>query len=61
MSERLPKHEQIKDLRLLLDEFTLDSGLMTPTLKVKRSAVEKRFAALIEDMYARVGGSRAKD
>ncbi len=61
VSERLPKHEQIKDLRLLLDEFTLDSGLMTPTLKVKRSAVEKRFAALIEDMYSRVGGSRAKD
>ncbi len=53
-SSKRPKHEQIKDLRLLLDEFTLDSGLLTPTLKVKRAEVERRFAALIQDMYAGV-------
>ncbi|HOB05515.1 MAG TPA: long-chain fatty acid--CoA ligase [Propionibacteriaceae bacterium] len=60
VSDLRPKHEQIKDLRLLLEEFTLDSGLVTPTLKVKRSEVERRFAALIEDMYAKVtaGGSK---
>lgn len=58
VSDQRPKHEQIRDLRLLPDDFTLDSGLLTPTLKVKRAEVEKRFAALIEDMYAKVGGGR---
>lgn len=60
LTEKLPKQEQIKDLRLLLEDFTLDNGLLTPTLKVKRRQVEERFAALIEDMYARVSEVRHK-
>lgn len=57
VSDKLPKYEQIKDLRLLLDDFTLDSGLLTPTLKVKRAEVERRFSALIQDMYAGSGAT----
>jgi long-chain acyl-CoA synthetase len=33
------------------DEFTTDNGLLTPTLKVRRQAVEDRYAALIEACY----------
>ncbi len=54
VSAKLPRYEQIRDLRLLLEEFTMENGLLTPTLKVRRREVEKRFAALIEEMYAKV-------
>lgn len=53
VTSKLPSHEQFKDLRVLFEEFTLENGLLTPTLKVKRREVEKRFSDLIEDMYAK--------
>ncbi|MGO4958086.1 AMP-dependent synthetase/ligase [Luteococcus sp. Sow4_B9] len=54
LTEKLPSHEQIRDLRVLLEEFTLDNGLLTPTLKVKRREVEKRFSETIDDMYVKL-------
>ena len=60
LTAKLPSHEQIKDLRVLIEEFTMDNGLLTPTLKVKRREVEKRFAAVIDDMYARVAEFRGR-
>ena len=53
LTERLAHHEQIRDLRVLLEDFTLDNGLLTPTLKIRRREVEKRFKDLIDDMYAK--------
>ncbi len=58
LTERLASYEQIRDLRLLVDEFTQENGLLTPTLKVKRKEVERRFAQLVDDMYARAGKPR---
>jgi long-chain acyl-CoA synthetase len=58
LTEKLPRHEQIRDLRLLPDGFTLENGLLTPTLKVKRKEVEARFAQLVDEMYAKVGKPR---
>ena len=60
LTERLPSQEQIKDLRVALEEFTMENGLLTPTLKVRRRQVEERFSALIEDMYAKVQERRAR-
>ena len=60
LTEKLPSQERIKDLRVALEEFTMDNGLLTPTLKVKRRQVEERFASLIEDMYAKVQGRRTR-
>lgn len=59
LTDRLPSQEKVKDLRVMLEELTMDNGLLTPTLKVKRRQVEERFSALIEDMYAKV--TQAKD
>jgi len=61
MTSKLAQHEQIRDLRILLEEFSQDNGLLTPTLKVRRREVEKRFAQAIEDMYARVAEFRHRD
>lgn len=58
LTAKLPKHEQIADLRVLLEGFTQENGMLTPTLKVKRKEVEKRFAQLVEEMYSRAGMSR---
>jgi long-chain acyl-CoA synthetase len=58
LTAKLAKHEQIRDLRLLVEEFTQENGLLTPTLKVKRKEVEQRFAQLVEDMYAKAGKGR---
>ncbi|MCP9432794.1 AMP-dependent synthetase/ligase [Cutibacterium acnes] len=58
ITEKLPHQEQIRDLRVLWDEFTTDNGLLTPTLKVRRREVEKRFAEIVEEMYARLAARR---
>ncbi len=47
----LSQFERIKKLRLLPREFTIESGELTPTLKVKRKAVEQNWAQVIEDVY----------
>jgi long-chain acyl-CoA synthetase len=47
----LSQFERIKKFRLLPREFTIESGELTPTMKVKRKAVEQNRAADIDDMY----------
>lgn len=44
-------HEKIRDFRLIEDPFTVENGMMTPTLKLKRKVVEKNYGDLIESMY----------
>jgi long-chain acyl-CoA synthetase len=44
--------EQIKKVRLLADEWTIDSGELTPSLKIKRKVIEAKYAKEIEEMYA---------
>lgn len=56
VTDRLPSQERFKDLRVLWEDFTMENGLLTPTLKVRRREVEKRFAEVIDDMYAKYPG-----
>jgi long-chain acyl-CoA synthetase len=44
-------YERIRRVALLPHEFTIDSGELTPTLKVKRRVIDERFGDLIEDLY----------
>jgi len=44
--------EQIKKFTLLTDEWTIDTGELTPTMKLKRRAIMQKFANEIENMYA---------
>jgi long-chain acyl-CoA synthetase len=37
----LAKHEQVEKIVVMKEDWTVDNGLMTPTLKVKRNQVEK--------------------
>ena len=47
-------HEKIRDFRLVRDPFTVDNEMMTPTLKLKRRAIETAYADTIDEMYAEV-------
>jgi long-chain acyl-CoA synthetase len=47
----LARFEQVKAFRVLPAPLTVDGGHLTPTLKVKRRAVERAYSALIEDMF----------
>lgn len=48
----LPRHEQIKEFAALPAEFSIATGELTPTLKVKRRVVEERWGDAIEALYA---------
>ena len=49
----LPQHEKIRQIELLPEEFTIDSGELSPTHKVKRRAVEERYRDVIEEIFRR--------
>ncbi|MEV2253152.1 AMP-dependent synthetase/ligase [Streptomyces sp. NPDC050147] len=44
---------RIRDFALLDEDFTVESGLLTPSLKVRRRAVTERYAGVVEGLYAR--------
>lgn len=43
--------EQIKKFALLANEWTIDTGELTPSLKVKRKVIEQKYSAEIERIY----------
>jgi long-chain acyl-CoA synthetase len=51
-SKELASHEKIRDFRLVSDEFTVETGELTPTLKVKRRIIEDKYAHLINDIFS---------
>lgn len=50
-TEHLPGYEQIRGFTLVPEEFTMDNGMLTPTLKVKRREAARRYAGDIKEMY----------
>ncbi len=50
-NEKLASFETIKKFRVL-EEFTIENELLTPTMKVKRNVVMERFADVIDEMYS---------
>jgi len=47
----LAKFETPKKIALLEHDFTVESGEMTPTLKVKRRVIDQRYKSLIDALY----------
>lgn len=50
-TEGLGNFETVKKVRLLPAELTVESGELTPTLKVRRRIVDEKHRKLIEEMY----------
>ena len=51
-NSELAGYEQVKRFALLPAEFSVATGELTPTLKVKRRVVEERWKEVIEEIYA---------
>jgi long-chain acyl-CoA synthetase len=49
--DNLAHFEKPKRVVLIEQDFTIDSGELTPTLKVKRRTVDRKFRALIDAAY----------
>jgi long-chain acyl-CoA synthetase len=47
-----PGYAQVHGITCTLEPWTIDNGLITPTLKLKRNRIMEHFAADIERMYA---------
>jgi len=47
-----PGYAKIRRITVQLEPWTIDNGMMTPTLKIKRLVVIKHFSKQIEKMYA---------
>ena len=49
--KKLANYERVRKFILLDKPFTIESGEITPSLKIKRQYVEERYQDLIEQMY----------
>jgi long-chain acyl-CoA synthetase len=49
--KKLANYERVRKYVLLDRPFTIESGEITPSLKIKRKYVEERYQDLIEQMY----------
>lgn len=51
LTPNLARYERIKKVALLEDEFTIEGGELTPTLKVKRRVIDEKYRDVIERVY----------
>lgn len=52
LTRELADYERIRRIALLPEEFTIDKGELTPTLKVKRRIIDQKFGGVIEELYS---------
>ena len=51
-NQKFGSWEQIKKFKLVPEEWSINDGHLTPTMKLKRKVVKEKYRALIEEMYS---------
>jgi long-chain acyl-CoA synthetase len=51
-NNHLESHERLSNMLIANDEWTTESGLLTPTLKVKREQLEARFLKVVDRPFS---------
>jgi long-chain acyl-CoA synthetase len=51
LTPNLARYEKIKKVALLENEFTMEGGELTPTLKIKRRVIDDKYRDVIEELY----------
>ncbi len=47
VNDELESHEKLERIVIVIDEWTIENGLLTPTMKIKRSLLEEKYQRLI--------------
>lgn len=55
VNEKLNRWEKIRQYRFVTSKISVESGELTPTLKMRRNKIESEFRNIIESMYQDVG------
>ena len=56
LQKDMAPYEKIKKFRMIKRGFTIESGELTSTLKLRRAVILQNYAAMIEEMYNPVKG-----
>jgi len=51
-NQHLARFEKLKRVMLVPDEFTIENGALTPTMKLRRRVIENRYRREIDELYA---------
>ncbi|MFA6010996.1 MAG: long-chain fatty acid--CoA ligase [Desulfobacteraceae bacterium] len=51
INKKFARYEQIKTFRLLPEPFTVETGELTPTMKMKRRVIKEKYADEIDSLY----------
>jgi len=51
INKKLTLLEKIKKIQLIDENFSIENGLMTPTMKVKRKKVKEKYKIQLEELY----------
>ena len=52
VNDRLESHEKMSNIVIVDDEWTIENELLTPTLKLKRNILEKKYSQLIGQNFS---------
>ena len=51
LNKNLSLVEKVKKFKIITEEFTIENGMLTPTLKLKRKKILERYKADLEKLY----------
>ena len=51
INKNLTQVEKVKKFVLIYEEFTINNGMLTPTLKLKRKEIIKNYKQQLENLY----------
>ena len=52
LNQNLARFEKLKKVIVIAEEFSAEQGTLTPTMKLRRRAIEERYRPIIDEMYA---------
>lgn len=61
LTPNLARYEKIKAIALLENEFSIEGGELTPTLKIKRRVIDEKYLDVINRLYEEAEASRTSE
>ena len=51
VNSELPSYEQVKKFALLPEDFSVENGMLTPSMKTKRRIIENAYQGVLDGFY----------